>query len=58
MTIKEAREKAGLSQVQLANAIGKSRQQICNWESGLRNPKLDSLKLIAKACHVEVSELL
>lgn len=58
MTIKEAREKAGLSQVQLAKTIGKSRQQICNWESGLRNPKLESLKLIAKACNISISELL
>lgn len=58
MTIKEAREKAGLSQVQLATAIGKSRQQICNWESGLRNPKLESLKLIGKACNISISELL
>ena len=47
--IKEARKKAGLSQKALADMLGISQQNIAQWESGKRNPKIDSLLKIAVA---------
>ncbi len=52
-----ARESAGLTQAELARRIGVSRQQLHNWETGFRNPKLDALVLIAEALHVPLESL-
>lgn len=51
--IKEAREKAGLTQSQLAEAIGTTSQNISQYERGLRKPKYETLLKIAKALNVE-----
>jgi transcriptional regulator with XRE-family HTH domain len=59
--IKEAREHAGLSQQQLADAIGiqsHGRQRVCEWESGRRMPKMDVLMRVANACNVSLENLL
>ena len=53
-----ARESAGISQSELARRIGKSRQQVHDWESGARNPKLDALMKIAQALGVPLEALL
>lgn len=55
--IKEAREKAGLSQEQLGKAIGKSRQIIGRYEAGHDAPSVDvfgsiALQLTMKEVHV------
>ena len=47
--IKEARKEAGLSQKALADSLGISQQNIAQWESGKRNPKINSLLKIAFA---------
>lgn len=51
--IKEAREKAGLTQSQLAEAVGTTSQNISQYERGLRKPKYETLLKIAKALNVE-----
>lgn len=51
--IKEAREKAGLTQSQLAEAIGTTSQNISQYERSLRKPKYETLLKIAKALNVE-----
>jgi DNA-binding XRE family transcriptional regulator len=39
MTIKEAREKAGLTQMKVAHIFGVSKRAVEEWEAGRRNPK-------------------
>ena len=56
--IAEARKKAGMTQVELAKAIGVTQSQIANWESGWRNPKLEALMKIAKALGIDVTSLM
>lgn len=39
--IKEEREKRGLSLAQFGEALGTSRQAVCNWELGISKPSDD-----------------
>lgn len=48
--IREARTRAGLSQVGLAEVSGTSRVQIGRWESGLVAPSLDTLIELVRVC--------
>lgn len=41
--LKELREDAGLSMLQLAKAVGVSDAAICKWENGLAEPKITYL---------------
>lgn len=56
--IAEARKKAGMTQVELAKAIGVKQSQIANWESGWRNPKLEALMKISDALKIDVTDLI
>ena len=56
--IKEAREKAGLSQKELAELIGVAPNTMHGYESGKHDPKSDLLKKISAACHVSIDFLL
>ena len=56
--IQEARSKAGLTQQQLADAIGTTTQNISQYERGVRNPKVETLRKIADALEVPVTEFL
>ena len=56
--ITRARMTAGMTQAQLAEAIGVKPQQIGNWERGLRNPKIEALKKISDALGCELNELM
>ena len=51
------RRKSGLSQEQLAEKIGVSRQAISKWEGGLSVPELDKLKALSEFFHVSIDEL-
>lgn len=51
------RRKSGLSQEQLAEKIGVSRQAISKWEGGLSTPELDKLKALSEFFHVTMDEL-
>lgn len=48
--IKQARRRAGLSQVQLAERRGKAKVQIGRWETGVAAPSLDTLLELLRAC--------
>jgi transcriptional regulator with XRE-family HTH domain len=48
--IREARLRAGLSQVQLADVSGKDRTVIARWEQGLVAPSLDTLVELLRSC--------
>lgn len=56
--IKEARERAGYSQKELAQIIGVAQNTFHGYESGKHDPKSDLLIKIANACNVSVDFLL
>ena len=56
--IAEARKMKGMSQLDLANAIGTTQQQVAKWESGKIDPRISSLKKIREALGVSLSYLL
>ena len=59
LLIKAARKNACMSQSDLATAIGKtSHVTVGRYETGVRTPTLETLKKIAKACHVQVEDLI
>ena len=51
------RRKSGLSQEQLAEKLGVSRQAISKWEGGLSTPELDKLRALSECFHVSIDEL-
>ena len=48
--IRQARTRAGLSQVQLAEVSGKDRAQIARWERDVVTPSLETLREVLHAC--------
>lgn len=56
--IKEARERAGFSQTELATLIGVASNTFCGYENGKHDPKSKYLSEIAKACNTSVDYLL
>ena len=56
--IRKARKEAGLTQKQLGDRMGVSDASITQYESGKRNPKVETLQRIAKALGVGVDVLL
>lgn len=56
--IREHREKAGLTQMQLAEVFFATRQTVGNWERGPTLPDIQSLQLLAGVFGVTVDELL
>ena len=57
-SVKKAREKAGLSQEQLAHKAGLHRTQISLIERGERSPRLDTIQRLALALEVQPAKLL
>lgn len=53
------RTQAGLTQAQLAHAMGTSQSAIAAWENGARTPGIDALERLARACggklHITIS---
>ena len=56
--IREHREKAGLTQAQLAEAVFATRQTVGNWERGATLPDIQSLQLLAGVFGVTVDDLI
>lgn len=54
----ELRKKSGLSQEQLAEKLGVSRQAISKWESDKAVPESDTLLTISRYFHVTLDDLL
>lgn len=51
------RRKSGLSQEQLAEKIGVSRQAVSKWESGLSTPELEKLRALSEFFQITIDEL-
>ncbi len=58
VTIKDLREKRGMTQAQLASVLSVSDKTVSKWETGAGYPDITMLEPIAKALHVSVAELL
>lgn len=56
--ITEARERAGMTRVQLAGILGISATAVGNWETARARPDLESLRSICNICKVSADELL
>ena len=55
--IREARQKIGITQKELAERMGTSPQNLAQYENGKRQPKLETLDKIAAALGIDVWEL-
>ena len=56
--IAQARLAKGMTQAQLAEAIGVKPTQIANWEQGTRKPKVGALMKIADALGIDWTTLI
>lgn len=54
----QLRKKANLSQEQLADKLGVTRQAISKWESGQTKPEADKILLLSDIFHVTTDQLL
>ena len=52
--IKEARLRAGLTQTELADRLGKAQSEVARWERGAVLPSLESLRRVVRACGLEI----
>ena len=52
------RREKGLSQEELAEKLGISRQAVAKWEGGLSYPDLDNLITLSKLFHISIDQLL
>ncbi len=55
--LKEVREKANLTQEQLANLINVDRSTITKWETGKASPRSDKLSMLAKVLDCRIDDL-
>src|ERR671920_2544885 len=49
-----ARQRAGLTQRQLADRAGHPRESIARWEAGVREPSLATLDALVAACDLDL----
>ena len=56
-TIHIKRRRLKLTQTELATLCNTTQQDIQRWETGANEPKIDKLKLIAKALNCTIDEL-
>ena len=57
LQIRQAREQRKMTQGQLAEKIGVSRQAISKWESGTSTPELEKLLALSECFHITLDEL-
>lgn len=56
-TMKDKREEINITQTELAKAIGKSPQLICDIEAGRKNPGRNTLVAIAKKLGISLDDI-
>lgn len=56
--LRKKRTEMGLTQEQVADSLGVKRNTVCQWESGVREPRLQQLPKLAKLFRCTVDELL
>lgn len=55
--MKTYREKKGMSQTELAKAVGISQSEISSYESGVKSPRVNVALAIAEVLGVKIGEL-
>lgn len=55
--LKTARQAAGMTQAQLAAAVGCTQKDVCRWETEEREPKARTLKKLANALGCSMDDL-
>ncbi len=58
ITLRAARVNAGLTQVEAAKAMGKTKQTIVNWESGASSIKYTDLVRLSELYKIPIENLL
>ena len=58
MLIREARLRAGLSQLELSERSGKDRAQIARWERDVVQPSFETLRELVRACGLDLETTL
>ena len=58
MLIREARLRAGLSQVELSVRSGKDRAQLARWERDVVQPSFETLRELLRACGFDLETTL
>ena len=58
MGFQSARKNAGLTQKQVAEAVGVDQSAVCLWETGRTTPRASLLLVLSKLYGVTVDELL
>ena len=53
--IREARLRAGLTQAQLGERLGKAQSAIARWERGDVRPSLETLRTLVQACDLDLT---
>jgi transcriptional regulator with XRE-family HTH domain len=53
--LREARRRAGLSQVELGLRVERAQTQIARWERGAVEPSLETLRRLVQACDLELT---
>ena len=58
MLIREARLRAGLSQLELSERSGKDRAQLARWERDVVQPSFETLRELLRACGFDLETTL
>jgi transcriptional regulator with XRE-family HTH domain len=53
--LREARLRAGITQEELGRRAGRPQSQIARWESGRVDPSLETLRMLIRACGLELT---
>lgn len=56
--IRECRKEKGMTQKELADALGAKHNSVSNWENGKHNPDIDSLEIMGEIFDVSTSWLI
>lgn len=56
--LKSARLKAGMTQQEVADAVGVTKAAVCTWEGGTARPRMSKMEELAAALGMSVTELL
>ncbi len=56
-TIRELRESAGLTQLELANELGVTPSAVYSWERGRNEPRASQLRLMATLFRVSMDDI-
>ena len=55
--LKAARKAAGLSQKELAEAVGAKHNSVSNWENGLNSPSTNTILELCRVLNIQPNEL-